>query len=208
MYTPQQFAVNDQQVLHEFMRQHDFATLVTQHDGAPYASHLQIWLGGGEDGQGSLFGHIARNNPQAQDFAAGAEVLAIFHGPHAYVSPSWYEPNPMAVPTWNYMAVHAYGTARILPEDELEQVLHRQVEVHEKMFYPPWKLELSAAMRERMLGVIAGFEIRLKRLEGKFKLSQNKSERDRRNVIARLSESEGGKQLARWMKEELEKEND
>ncbi len=206
MYIPEHFAKTDLPTLHEFMRQHSFATLVTQQDGAPFASHLPLVLDSSTGTHGALLGHMARNNEQWRDFAAGAEILVMFHGPHAYVSPTWYEPNPMSAPTWNYVVVHAYGKARILPEDELVETLHQLVDENEKAFPQPWKLQISQAMRERALGSIVGFEIRLSRIEGKFKLSQNRSEQDRKNVIAQVALSEHGKETAQWMSKVLERE--
>ncbi|BCK88062.1 protease synthase and sporulation protein PAI 2 [Sideroxyarcus emersonii] len=205
MYVPEHFAEADLTTLHAFMRQHSFATLVTQHDGAPFASHLPMFLDAAIGPYGAVFGHLARGNPQWQDLAAGAEALVMFQGPHAYVSPAWYVPNPMVVPTWNFMAVHAYGSARILPQDELAGALHQLVDEHEQAFDPPWKLQLSESMRERTLGAIVGFEIRLGRIEGKFKLSQNRSEQDRRNVIAQLSQSTHGREIAQRMSLDLER---
>jgi transcriptional regulator len=187
------------------MLQHSFATLVTQQGGVPFASHLPVSLDSSIGTHGALLGHMALNNPQWQDFESGAEVLVMFHGPHAYVSPAWYEPSPMSVPTWNFMAVHAYGVARILSQEELENTLHQLVDENEKTFSPPWKLELNQTMRERMLKAIVGFEIRLGRVEGKLKLSQNRTEQDQRNVIAQLSKSVYGKDVAHWMSKELER---
>jgi transcriptional regulator len=206
MYIPEHVAETDLPTLHDFMHRHGFATLVTQHDGAPFASHLPLVLDGRVGTNGVLRGHMARNNEQWRDFAAGAEILVMFHGTHAYVSPTWYEPNPMAAPTWNYMVVHAYGKARILSEAELESTLHQLVDENEKAFPQPWKLQISQAMRERALGSIVGFEIRLNRIEGKFKLSQNRSLQDRENVIVHLEQSTHGKDIAHWMSRDLEKE--
>ena len=206
MYIPEHFAETDLPTLHEFMQQHSFATLVTQHDGAPFASHLPLLLDRCIGTHGALLGHMARNNGQWRDFAAGAEILVMFQGPHAYVSPTWYEPNPMSVPTWNFTAVHAYGKARILSEAELVETLHQLVDENEKAFPQPWKLQISQAMRERALGAIVGFEIRLSRIEGKFKLSQNRSAQDRKNVIAQLAQSAHGKETAQWMSKALERE--
>ena len=205
MYIPQHFAENDTRTLRDFMRAHSFATLVTQHDGVPFANHLPLMLDSGAGTRGALLGHMARANPQWQDMAAGAEVLAVFQGEHAYVSPSWYEPQAMSVPTWNFTAVHAYGKARILSETELENVLRRLTDEHEKSSPQPWKFELTQAMRERMLGAIAGFEITLDRVEGKFKLSQNRSEQDHRNVVAKLSQSAYGKDVAQAMRKNLQR---
>jgi transcriptional regulator len=206
MYVPELYAEQDIPTLHDFMRRHSFATVVTQHAGAPFASHLPLAVDSRIGAQGGLIGHLARANPQSEDLAAGAEVLAIFHGPHAYVSGGWYEPNPMAVPTWNYIAVHAYGRARVLAQDELEQTLHALAAQNEKAFASPWRLEISPDLRRRALPAIVGFEIVLHRIEGKFKLGQNRSVQDRKNVIARLSQSGHGRDVAKWMKQELEKE--
>jgi len=204
MYVPELYAEKDVAALHDFMRQHSFATLITQHEGAPFASHLPLMVDSRSGAHGAVVGHMARNNPQWQALAAGAEALVIFHGPHAYVSGAWYEPNPMAAPTWNYAVVHAYGRARILPEEGLIEALHRLVEENEKGYESPWKLELTPALRQRALPAIVGFEIMLHRIEGKFKLGQNRSEQDRRNVIAQLSQSAQGREVADWMSRQLE----
>ncbi len=206
MYVPELYAQKDMPVLHDFMRRHSFATLVTQHHGEPFASHLPLLVDAGIGAQGGLIGHLARNNPQAGDLAAGAEVLAIFHGPHAYVSGGWYAPNQMGAPTWNYAVVHAWGRARILSEEEVVEALHRLVDENEKDFASPWKLELTKVLRERALPAIVGFEIALHRIEGKFKLGQNRSAQDRKSVIAHLSQREHGRDVAEWMRQELEKE--
>ena len=105
------------------------------------------------------------------------------------------------------MVVHAYGKARMLPEDGLVNTLCRQVDENERGHASPWKLELTPALRERALPAIAGFEIVLERIEGKFKLGQNRSEQDRRSVIAHLAQSEYGRDTAEWMKKELERED-
>lgn len=206
MYIPEHFAETNLPTLHEFMQQHSFATLVTQHDGAPFASHLPLLFDRNIGTHGALLGHMARNNEQWRDFAAGAEILVMFQGAHAYVSPTWYEPNPLAAPTWNFVAVHAYGKAHILSEAVLVETLHQLVDENEKAFPQPWKLQISQAMRERALGAIVGFEIRLSRIEGKFKLSQNRSAQDRKNVIAQLAQSAHGKETAQWMSKALERE--
>jgi transcriptional regulator len=205
IYIPSSFAENDAQRLQDFMRAHSFATLVTQHDGAPFASHLPLMLESGVGQHGALLGHMARANPQWQDLASGAEMLVVFQGEHAYVSPAWYEAHPMSVPTWNFTAVHAYGTARILSETELEDALRQLTDEHEKSLPQPWKLDLTQMMRERLLGAIVGFEITLNRVEGKFKLSQNRSEQDQRNVIEKLAQSEYGKDVAQAMRKNLQR---
>src|SRR6266487_3531020 len=110
MYMPERFREDDLPTLHALMRDYSFATLVTQHEGVPFASHLPLMLAADEGPYGALFGHMAQANPQWRDFDASQDVLVIFQGPHTYVSPSWYEEDPTNVPTWNYAAVHAYGS--------------------------------------------------------------------------------------------------
>ncbi len=205
MYISELYAQEEVPVLHDFMRRYRFATVVTQHEGGPYASHLPLLVDPGRGGQGALVGHLARNNPQSEDLAAGAEVLAIFHGPHAYVSGGWYAPNPMVAPTWNYAVVHAYGRPRILAQDELERTLHALTDENEKDLHTPWKLEMTPVLRERLLPAIVGFEIVLHRIEGKFKLGQNRSEQDRRKVIDSLSQTVEGRKVADLMNVELER---
>ena len=190
MYIPSLFNQTDQSTLHEFMRANSFATVVTTQGGKPFASHLPLFLDSTTGSQGALVGHMARANPQWHEMQAGAEVLVTFNGPHAYVSPSWYEVNALAVPTWNYMAVHAYGIARILSQEELVRALHQLVHGYESAYAQPWQLELSELMREKMLGAIVGFEIMLNTIEGKFKLSQNRSVEDRMRVMQQLAQQE------------------
>ena len=139
-------------------------------------------------GDGMLLqGHVARPNPQAADLDDGAEVLAIFPGPHAYISPGWYEAGP-AVPTWNYASVHAYGTARAIRDPEwLRDMLDRLSARHEAREAAPWRMrDLPPSYLESMLRGIVGFEIAVSRLEGKFKLSQNRPASDRPRIIAAL----------------------
>lgn len=187
MYIPETFVEAELASLHAFMRTHSFATVVTTLDGKPYASHLPLFLESGLGAQGSLIGHMAKANPHWQELQAGAEILVMFHGPHAYVSPAWYAAKSMVVPTWNYMAVHAYGKAHILSQEELVQALHKLVDENESSYEQPWKLELTQEMREKMLGTIVGFEIELSGIEGKFKLSQNRPREDQKRVIEKLS---------------------
>jgi len=187
VYIPSQFKQTDQITLHEFMRANSFATVITAQNNQPFASHLPLFLDSAAGKQGALIGHMARANPQWQAMQAGAEVLVTFNGPHAYVSPAWYETKAMVVPTWNYMAVHAYGKARILSQGELVEALHKLVAEYESVYEQPWQLEMNELIREKMLGAIVGFEIVLSGIEGKFKLSQNRSAEDRMRVISQLS---------------------
>jgi transcriptional regulator len=174
------------------MREHSFATLVTRDEGSCFATHLPLLLEaeGGESGR--LVGHVARANPQWEHLRDQPEALAIFQGPHAYVSPSWYE-TELSVPTWNYTAVHAYGAARLIEGDaELLALLRKMVAVYEAGFEEPWPFALPEDYTRKLLRGIVGFEIRITRLEGKFKLGQNRPEGDRQGVIDNLKRSRDG----------------
>ncbi len=189
MYIPDAFRETDRAAMHQLMRQNSFATLITINGGAPLASHLPILLDPDRGEHGTLSAHMARANPQWRDFGDGREALAIFQGPHAYVSPSWYETHP-SVPTWNYAVVHAYGIARPIEDrSELRRLLQASVEFYESGFEKPWAFELPEKFVEKMMDMIVGFEIPISRIEGKFKLSQNRPEGDRNLVERTLAES-------------------
>jgi transcriptional regulator len=129
---------------------------------------------------------MARANDQWQRLQGGGEVLAIFQGPHAYISPSWYEAE-LAVPTWNYVAVHAYGIATLIEEDAaLTRMLGELVHTFEAGLPNPWRFQLPTEFTERMLRGIVGFRIEITRLEGKLKLSQNRSAADRKGAVTAL----------------------
>ena len=201
MYIPSAFAETEQEKLHDFIEQHSFATLVSLNGGEPFASHLPVLLEREAADQGRLIGHMAKANPQWKQ-ADGQTVLAIFHGPHTYISPAWYEEENV-VPTWNYVAVHVVGTLRI--EDRHEQIadiVRRYVEFYESSRAEPWRLDSAEAdFISGLVGGIIGFEIDIERIEGKWKLNQNQSEERRQRVIKALQDGGGEDQLriAEWM---------
>jgi transcriptional regulator len=197
MYIPTAFRADDRSALYDLIDRHGFGTLVSVIDGTPFATHLPLLL---DRGRGVLLGHVARANPHWHALAGSAEALAIFHGPHAYVSPSWYAPAP-AVPTWNYAAVHVYGTPRLLDEAGLRDLVGRLVEQYESGRARPWTMDLPEDYMGKMLRAIVGFEIPIERIEGKFKLSQNRSTEDRAGVIAALAAGSAEERaLAEFMK--------
>ena len=202
MYLPASFTVTDPDKLAEVIGQHSFATLITTSEGVPFATHLPILHRLRAGTPGVLVGHVARANPQWQHFANPIESLAIFSGPHAYVSPSWYA-TELAVPTWNYIAVHAYGVPRVI-EDEawLEKLLDEMVQRSESSRPQPWPNQLPDDFRRNLLRSIVGFEMPVSRMEGKFKLSQNRQEQDQANVFRELSESSNpnAQSVADWMR--------
>lgn len=189
MYLPGHFAVTDPALLHEVIDRHNFATLVTVHDGAPVASHVPFLRVPGAEPHGSLLAHLARANPQWRDFASGLEALVIFQAEHAYITPSWYGEHP-SVPTWNYMVVHAHGVPRLIQEEErVEAALRALVERHEAAFARPWAMDLPPDYLRKMIRGVVAFEMPIARLEGKFKLSQNRSAGDQRRVLEALDGS-------------------
>lgn len=190
MYQPPDFRVDDQQLLHDLIERFSFATLITVEDGRPLVTHLPLLLEGETGEQGTLIGHVARANQHWQSFGPSTEVLAIFQGDHGYVSPAWYEVHP-AVPTWNYLVVHAYGTPRIIDdEDGKRKVLRSLVSKFESGFAEPWAMDLpDPYLRSMMQGIVA-FDMPISRLEGKFKLNQNRSVGDQQRVVAALAQSQ------------------
>ena len=186
MYIPEAFGEEDRSTLIAFMRAQSFAILVSvRGDGSLWASHLPLLVT--ERGESLvLLGHVARANEHWKALGA-TESLAIFTGPHAYVSPSLYEAAE-SVPTWNYVAVHAYGVPRVLAADAAdgpERLLEAMMESYEPAYRRQWD-GLPAGYKARMLRSIVGFEMPVTRLEGKSKLSQNRSRADQERVAQAL----------------------
>jgi len=190
MYSPTAFRIEERAAIHALMRENSFATLITTDaEGAPFATHLPFLVDADAGEAGTLRAHMARANPQWRHFQEGREVLVVFQGAHAYISPAWYETQP-AVPTWNYAAVHAYGPPRLLDASGLKTLLYAMVALYEGKGEADWQFEMGPEYVEQMMRGIVGFEIPITRLHGKLKMSQNRSEADRRQVIAALESSE------------------
>jgi transcriptional regulator len=186
LYRPAAFASDDQAAIERLLDEHPFATLITAGAGEPQISHLPLLHQSGPAPHGSLIGHMARANPHWSHFGSGAS-LAIFHGPHAYVSPSWYAQPATQVPTWNYAVVHVHGRAEIVSDRAATlATLQRMVTRFEGGRAAPWRLQLEGARLDAMVGAIVAFEIEIERIDAKFKLSQNKDEADRRRVASAL----------------------
>jgi transcriptional regulator len=185
LYIPSSFAENDRATLQAFIAAHGFATLISPDPEDPQVTHLPLLLDPARGTLGTLLGHVARANPHWRQLESRSQVLAIFHGPHAYVSPSWYVHHP-SVPTWNYAVVH--GRARVTDDArELERIVWRLVEKYESARPQPWSMQLPADYQAQMLSGIVGFEIEIVRISGKFKLSQNRPVADRPRVVEALS---------------------
>ncbi|HTE19626.1 MAG TPA: FMN-binding negative transcriptional regulator [Armatimonadota bacterium] len=204
MYTPPAFEESRPEVLHDLMRRFSFAVLVTHHEAELTASHVPVLSDLSEGDHGVLLGHLARANEQSLHLQAGTEALAIFQGPHAYVSPSWYEAE-LAVPTWNYVAIHAYGTPVIVEDPSVVRAyLESLVNTYERAFERPWELQaISDEFIRNLIRGIVFFRMPICRLQGKLKLSQNRSEGDRVGVVRALEQSADGmgQQLAELMRE-------
>jgi transcriptional regulator len=188
MFIPKSFEITDVGILHDLIRTDSFGILVGTHDNAPYASHIPFVLDPDKGPNGTLTAHVARNNPQAGMFDEQQELLAIFQGPHGYVSPRWYNPGN-AVPTWNYAVVHANGQPRAVT-DPIEVRRQQELLVHAYEGAEGWSMNGQPDdYIEGMLRGIIAFEMPITRIEGKFKLSQNRSVADRESVIAALDAS-------------------
>ena len=189
MYIPKEFAVADRAALHDLIDAYSFGQLVaTMADGATEAAHIPFLLDRARGAHGTLLAHVAHANPICQAFAADREVLAMFEGPHSYVSPRWYTAQ-RAVPTWNFAAVHAYGVPTLLDDAGAAVVVGRLSAKHEAGRPQPWSPDqVDAKFLAGMRQHIVAFEIPIARLQGKFKMSQNRPPEDRLRVIAALKE--------------------
>jgi transcriptional regulator len=181
MYIPKHFAVTEPAPLWELMRQFNFALLITAPDGVPFASSIPFTP---LETDNKLTAHLAKANPQWQHLESAKEVLVVFQAEHALVSSRWYDSTPN-VPTWNYATVHAYGKARLLTEAQTRSQLEALMQQHG---HAAEMADLSEKYLEGMQKGIVGFEVVDLRLEGKFKLSQNKTDLDRQNVKAALEQ--------------------
>ena len=211
MYNPSHFHITDSAVLQDLIRQHPLGCLVAQTADGLDANHLPFELLQDEDGQLRLLAHVARANPLWQQLSSGNAVLVIFKAQDGYISPNWYPSKHETheqVPTWNYQVVHAHGTIQIRDDEKFVRgVVGRLTRTHEGRAsdlpgntFAPWKMSDAAApYLQKMLGAIVGLEISVQRLEGKFKLSQNKQPADRAALLETLG-ALGQEQMANAIK--------
>jgi transcriptional regulator len=185
MYIPKQYKQEDKEAIAQLVREFGFATLISANNNAPFATHIPLELEiTGEDW--ILNGHMARANQQWKAFETNPQVLAIFMGPHTYVSPSWY--NHRNVPTWNYMAAHLSGTVRLIEDDALEKQLRKLMARYENAHAekPQGYDEIPAKTLEIDLRGVVGFEIKVEKIEASYKLSQNRDAESYSSVIEHL----------------------
>ena len=202
MYIPEHFRPPHDSTAVAFIRENPFAILISSTSEGPFATHLPLFVRA-EEGKVVVHGHVAKANPHWRFLELQAQCMTIFHGPHSYISPTNYAARE-SVPTWNYAAVHLYGNARVFSSpDELHQMLHELIETFEPSYRLQWE-EMSQTFRENMLRQIVGFEIVATRIEGKFKLSQNRTRENQANVISSLEKTEDTavSGVARMMKEQ------
>ena len=203
MYIPKYFQINDQDIIYDFIERYSFATLFSQHNGEPYATHLPLILNKDE---GVLYGHFARPNVQWKD-AENQQVLVVFQGPHCYISPSWYE-TTKAVPTWNYVAIHLYGKMEILEDDKvILDSLNGLVNKYENPDSSYNLNELESSFIEGMSKGIVAFKIKITKIEAKAKLSQNHPVERQELIIEQLerTSNQDNIKVATLMRENIQK---
>lgn len=200
MYTPKQYKLDDQQKILSFIKKYNFASLISTNDNKPFCTHLPFLL---NTEQNCLFGHMAAQNPQCDLLVQNQDVLVIFNGPHAYISPEWYT-SARKVPTWNYLAIHVYGKLEFITDNnEVEQILKITTEVSEKENGTNWQYDsIPPALKNPLLTGIKAFKIKIESIEAKAKMNQKNTKEDIQGVISGLQER-GHSELASLMSEIL-----
>src|SRR5258708_5470503 len=189
MYVPRRYEEKDIEKIHAFIKENSFAILVSVKDGLPIGTHIPLQLEKNAAGNDILMGHISRGNEQKYTLMDGAKVLAIFPGPHAYISPRWY--TEMKVPTWNYIAVHITGTVTIVEGEALRAALSRLINTYEQHLPKPVTIEqIPAKSVSNDLRWIVGFEISIDEVQAAYKLSQNRDEQSYHQVIGQLEQGD------------------
>lgn len=200
MYIPPLYHFENSDEITAFLQRNSFGILVNQTDGALWATHIPLELDTKDDGTSILFGHISKENPQWKGFSSDASVLAIFTGPHSYISSSWYEKEN--VPTWNYIAVHIYGKVKIIEGAAVIDSLRKLTDKYEKSSENPVRVDALSEKTMRQVHGIIAFEIEIERIEAVRKMSQNRNEKDFQNIISALEKTgqQDAAAVARCMK--------
>ena len=188
MYIPDLYKNENPQEIREFLQKNSFGILVNQTDGKLWATHIPLELDVNENGKEILLGHISKENPQWKSFASDHRILAIFSGAHSYISSSWYEKEN--VPTWNYIAVHIYGTVKIIEGDAVVESLKKLVDKYESGSENPVRIEELSEKTMRQVAGIVAFEIEIESIEAVKKMSQNRNDKDYHNIITKLEATE------------------
>lgn len=204
MYSPKHYAVTDRSKMLDFIKSNGFGILFSHTGSEPMASHLPFILDESRGEPGIILGHMAKANDQWR-YADGQQVLVVFHGPHSYVSPTWYQEKD-TVPTWNYVAVHASGVFKAVEDRAgLEDIVGRITDYYEASQPQPWQADFNTEYADQMMKRIVAFEIEITRLQGKWKLNQNHPEHRRRLVAEQLASLGGDndRQIAELIQEDL-----
>lgn len=187
MYIPNYFKNEDVEEVKQFISENSFGIMISQTDGKLTGTHIPLELDTDSDGNAVLLGHVSKANPQAKNIKGEDEVLAIFNGPHTYVSSSWYEKEN--VPTWNYIAVHVYGKLRVLEGEVLMTSLKKLVDKYEVHSKDPVSMEKMFDDTLKQIRGIVGFSIQIKEIQAAYKLSQNRNDHDYHNITKELNET-------------------
>lgn len=198
MYIPKSFVNNTIHELQDFIEHYNFATVISYHNQHFQISHIPLILKRDLGPNGTLVGHFAKLNPHAQQIENhNNHTICIFHGPHAYISPTWYKAQP-SVPTWNYAVVHAHGKLKPISQEELSLDVTKMVNIHETNINPSDNYNIPADYQEKLIEHIVGFHIEIESFEGKYKLGQNRSAEDQAGMLVGLrnEKSYGSQMLA------------
>ena len=194
MYIPDIYKNKNKEEINKFIQENSFGILINQTNGKLWATHIPLELDTNKNGDSILFGHLSKENPQWEGFIENNEVLAVFSGPHSYISSSWYDHEN--VPTWNYIAVHVYGTIKIIDAEAAIEVLKKQVDKYEQKSKNPVRIEdLSKKTMMQSSGIVA-FEIEITQIQATRKMSQNRDEKNYQNIISELEKTNTNDSIA------------
>ena len=194
MYTPEIYKNENQEEIKKFLQENSFGILINQTNGKLCATHIPLEVETNEEGNEILYGHISKENPQWNGFIDNEQVLAVFSGPHSYISSSWYDHEN--VPTWNYIAVHVYGKIKIIEGEAVIESLKKLVDKYEQYSENPVRIEdLSKKTMLQARGIVA-FEIEITEIQATKKMSQNRDEKNLKNIISELEKTEDFQSIA------------
>lgn len=205
MYIPLHYKNENLEEVREFLKANSFGILINRTDGKFWGTHIPMELDTDENGHAILYSHISKANPQWKNFSPDEEVLAIFQGPHSYISSSWYEKEE--VPTWTYIAVHVYGKVQIIEGDELMASLKKLVDKYERASENPVAIENLSEKTMRQVHGIVGFKLYITEIQAAYKLSQTRNDSDFHTIVNELDNSPDSlaKSMATAMKQSREK---
>ena len=194
MYIPDIYKNENKEEINKFIQENSFGILINQTNGKLWATHIPLELDTNKNGGSILFGHLSKENPQWEGFIENNEVLAVFSGPHSYISSSWYDHEN--VPTWNYIAVHVYGTIKIIDAEAAIEVLKKQVDKYEQKSKNPVRIEdFSKKTMMQSSGIVA-FEIEITQIQATRKMSQNRDGKNYQNIISELEKANTNDSIA------------